>query len=68
MATDLKPLEDEVTNLSTVVDSAVALINGFASRIEAEKEDPVRVQAIIDAFRSKANALGEAVAANTPAA
>lgn len=67
MATDLGPLEAEVTNITTVVGSAVALINGFASRIEAEKEDPARVQAIVDGMRAQATALAEAVAANTPA-
>lgn len=68
MATDLGPLQTEVANIRNAVSSAVALINGIAARIEAEKEDPVAVQAIVDSLRSDATALGEAVVANTPAA
>jgi hypothetical protein len=67
MPTDLSPLEAEVANITTVVDSAVALINGFADRVEAEKEDPVRVQAIVDGMRAQAIRLGEAIVSNTPA-
>lgn len=67
MSTDLTPLQNEVSNLTTVVGSAVALINGFAARIEAEREDPVAVQAIVDGMRAQANDLATAVAANTPA-
>lgn len=66
MATNLQPLIDEVTNITTVVGSAVTLINGFAARLEAEKEDPVAVQGIVDGMRAQADSLAAAVAANTP--
>lgn len=68
MSTDLTPLQNEVANITTVVGSAVALINGFADRLAAEIEDPVAVQAIVDGMRAQADSLAAAVAANTPAA
>lgn len=68
MATDLTPLQNEVARLTEVVPSVVALLNGFADRVEAEKEDPVAVQAIVDGIRSQSDALAAAVTANTPAA
>ena len=67
MATDLVPLETEVARLTEVVPSVIALINGFADRVEAEREDPLRVQAIVDGMRTQADALAAAVVAHTPA-
>lgn len=68
MATDLVPLQNEVSALKQVVPSVIALLEGFASRVEAEKEDPAAVQAIIDDFRSQNEVLAAAVVAHTPAA
>ena len=68
MPTDLTPLENEVSALTGLVPSIIALLDGFADRVEAEKEDPVRVQAIIDAFRAQNQALAAAVVEHTPAA
>lgn len=68
MATDLVPLQNEVSALTQVVPSVVALLEGFASRVEAEKEDPVAVQGLVDGVRSQAQALAAAVVAHTPAA
>lgn len=68
MATDLTPLKNEVAALTQVVPSVVALLNGFADRVEAEKEDPAEVQAIVDGIRAQADTLAAAVVAHTPAA
>lgn len=68
-------LETAVTNITTVVDSAIALINGIAARIQqaiadaiangATEAELVPVQAEADLLQAKAQALADAVAANT---
>ena len=66
MAT-LAELTAQVTANSTVIDSAVVLIQGIAARIEAAGTDPVKLQALADELKTKDDALSEAVAANTEA-
>lgn len=68
-------LEAAVTNITTVADSAVALINGIAARIQQAVVDAIAngateaelapVQAEVDLLNAKAQALADAVAANT---
>ena len=75
--TVLDNLAAEVTNITTVAESAVALINGIQGRIQAAVDAAVAggataaqlapVQAEVDALHSEAAKLGDAVAANTPA-
>lgn len=65
-------LNSEVTNLTSVVDSAVALINGIATKIEAAVQandagDDTQLKSLASSVRSQADALAAAVAANTPA-
>lgn len=63
----LDRLTAEVAELSTVVDSAIALITGLASQIRAADADPAKLDALATALDAKANALAAAVAANTVA-
>ena len=65
---NIPELEGTVSELETVVGSAVALIDGFAAQVEAAKDDPAAVQAVVDRFRASKDLLAAAVARNTPAA
>lgn len=74
----LAALEAQVAATTTVEASAVTLINGFASRVQAAvaaaiangatAEELAPVQAEINAMQASSNALASAVAANTSAA
>ena len=74
----LDALAAAVTNIETVADSAIALINGIAARIQAAVDaalaggataaDLAPVQAEVDGLNAKATDLANAVSANTPAA
>lgn len=73
MADDFTGLESEVTNLTSVVDSAVAAFNGIAGRIEAavaasDAGDNTKLTELAGSVRAQADSLAAAVAANTPAA
>ena len=64
-------LNTEVTNLTSVVDSAVALINGIADKIQAAVDandagDNSQLKSLSASVRAQADALAAAVAANTP--
>lgn len=66
-------LNAEVTNLTTVTQSAIALINGIAAKIEAavaanDAGDNSQLASLASSVRAQATALADAVAANTPAA
>lgn len=67
MTPQLQALTDEVTKANTVSASAVALIKGLAGQIEANKTDPVALQALADSLKTSDTALSDAVTANTPA-
>lgn len=64
-------LNAEVTNLTTVAESAIALINGIAEKIQAavdanDSGDNSQLKSLASSVRSQADALAAAVAANTP--
>ena len=61
----LEDLESEVAELKTVADSAVALIEGLADKLEEAQDDPEQIAEIITDLRSSKEALAAAVAANT---
>ena len=65
---DLTALTAAVTKDTDVQSSAITLLNGLSAQIAALKTDPVALQALADQLNSKADELGAAVAANTPAA
>jgi hypothetical protein len=67
MSAELDALQEQVTRVTAVNASAVALIHGLADQIEANKTDPVKLQALAAELRQDADDLGAAVAANTPA-
>lgn len=56
----------KVTEQSTVVASAVTLLQGLADQLNAAKDDPEQLQAVIDQVSANSDALAGAVAANTP--
>ena len=66
MTNKLIALEEEVVETSTVVDSAVVLLNGLSQLLKDSQGDPARVQAVIDALDAKTSELADAVAATTP--
>lgn len=71
----LQDLEAQVTRTTEVEASAVALINGFATRVQtavdaalangATAAELAPVQAEVDAMRASSDALAAAVLANT---
>jgi len=73
---DIAALTTAVSDENTVIDSAIALINGIQAQIQAAVQaalaqgaTPEELQAITDAVNSigaKKQALADAVAANTP--
>ena len=65
---NLTALTAEVERNTAVDQSAIALLNGLASQIEALKTDPEALQGLADQLKGSSNALADAVAANTPAA
>ena len=72
----LDALAASVTQMTSAADSAIALINGIAGRVQAAVDAALAngataaelapVQAEADALSAKADELGAAVAANTP--
>lgn len=71
MATTDEAIATLVTTVSaqgTVIESAITLLNGLAAQLEAAKDDPAQIQAIIDQVTAQSGALAAAVQANTPAA
>ena len=74
----LAALEAQVTQTTTVMASAVALINGIAARVQAAVDAALKngaseaemapVQAEVDALTASTTDLANAISANTPAA
>ena len=65
---DLTALEAEVTRNEQVDDSASTLLKTLFDEVEAAKDDPAQIQAIVDRVRAANDKLAAAVAANTPGA
>jgi len=73
MPADFSPLVTEVSELPDVVDSAVALLDGFDSRLATaiaadNLSDDTNVAKFAADFKSQKDKLADAVARNTPAA
>ncbi len=62
------PLVAELTNLTSVVDGTIALINAMAAEVLAAKDDPAEIASIVAGYQAQSARLAEANAANTPAA
>ena len=67
MPQDISGLEQEVTEATTVMQGAKALIDGFKARLADAGADPARLAQLQSDLDSNSNALAEAVAANTVA-
>ncbi len=62
----LAALTTQVTTTTGVEASAVVLINGLAAQLAAAKNDPAKVQAIIDSLNKSSTSLAAAITANSP--
>ena len=58
----------EVSEISTVADSAIALLASLAQLLRDAATDPAAINALADQLDAKGNELAAAVTANTPAA
>lgn len=67
MGNELDSLTNQVASNTSVVESAITLINGIAARITAAGADPAKLAALTASLKSEDDALAAAVAANTPA-
>ena len=56
----------EVSEITTVVDSAIALIKSIKEKLDAAGTDPAKLAEIRNQLDAKGNELAAAVAANTP--
>ena len=68
MAGELDTLTKEVTGITEVVPSAIALLTQLHDLLVAAGTDPVKLQALADTLRTQKEALAAAIVANTPAA
>ncbi len=66
MSAELDQLTAQVHANTSVVQSAVALINGISDRIKAAGTDPAALQALTAKLDQQDQGLAAAVAANTP--
>lgn len=62
----LDDLTAQVAANKTVIDSAIALINGIAARITAAGTDPAALAALTSSLKDEDSQLAAAVASNTP--
>lgn len=67
MSAELDRLTTEVSEIKTVADSAITLLDGLAEQIRMLKDDPARLAALADELDGKATDLAAAVTRNTPA-
>jgi hypothetical protein len=61
-------VQADVTSQTTVIGSAVTLLQGLSAQLAAAGTDPVALQAIKDSLDSNTASLAAAVVANTPGA
>jgi hypothetical protein len=64
---DLTRLTQEVAENTTVIESAVTLIEGLAQQIRDNIADQAKLEELADQLDSEANALAAKIAENTPA-
>jgi hypothetical protein len=65
---DLKALQDQVQQTTTVEQSAVTLIQGLATQLAANATDPAAIAQLAQQLKTSSDALAAAITANTPAA
>ena len=64
----LDSLQAAVAAEDTVVDSAIALLQGLAAQVAALKPNQAAIDALAADITAKTQALSDAIVANTPAA
>ncbi len=67
MPLDLTALEAAIAEDESVDSSATTLINALLDEVEANKNDPARIQALVDRARASSAPLAAAVARGTAA-
>ena len=67
MASSLDNLKAAVENEGTVIQSAIVLIQGLKTQLDAAGTDPQKLNELSTQLKSQADSLAAAVAANTPA-
>lgn len=65
---DFTNLRSEIAANRSAVDSAKTLIQTLVAEVEANKNDPAALQALVDDLKANDADLAGAVAENTPAA
>lgn len=68
MSAELDALTAQVTQSTTIEQSAITLIQGMAAQIAANVNSPAALTALSQQLSTSATALAAAVTANTPAA
>lgn len=68
MVNTMADIQAAVTAEDTVVDSAIALLQGLAAAVAALKPNQAAIDALAADITAKTSALSNAVVANTPAA
>jgi hypothetical protein len=66
MSKELDDLTAEVAQVTSVEASALALIQGLAAQLAAAGTDPAKLAALTSSLKASADALAQAVLANTP--
>jgi hypothetical protein len=66
MSAELDALALEVTDTNTIMQSAIVLIQGLASRLAEIADDPAQILALAAELDAKSDELAAAVQANTP--
>ena len=66
MSQELDDLTVEVTEMGTVIDSAILLIQGLAARLQEIADDPAAIRALATELDTQADELAAAVAAVPP--
>lgn len=62
----LQPIIDQVTQTTSVEGSAVTLLNQLSAMLAAAANDPAKIQQIAANLKTSADALAQAITANTP--
>ena len=68
MTPELQTLTTQVTESTTLMGSAVSLIDGLAAQIAALKGNPVALQALSDSLKNESSKIARAIITNTKAA
>ncbi len=63
----LDQLTKDVANETSVMNSAVTLLNNLSAAIKTAGTDPIALKALTDTMEANATALSGAIVANTPA-